>query len=74
MVSTICLLFLFVTSIIGENAFLQLRLILVPLGAFVPIIGVVQGGACTGEAIGVSKWFNIECVHQGLTLKSFRFT
>jgi hypothetical protein len=34
----------------------------------------VQGGACIGEAIGVSKWFNIECVHQGLTLKSFRFT
>ncbi len=45
MVSTICLLFLFVASITGENAFVRLHLIPVLLGAFVPIIGVVQGGA-----------------------------
>ncbi len=42
MVSTICLLFLFVTSITSENAFVRLRLIPVLLGVFVPIIGVVQ--------------------------------
>jgi hypothetical protein len=45
MVSTICLLFLFVASITGENAFVRLHLIHVLLGAFVLIIGVVQGGA-----------------------------
>jgi flavin-dependent dehydrogenase len=68
------LLFLFVASITGENAFVRLHLIPVLLGAFVPIIGVVQGGANIGDAIGVSKWFTIEGAHRGLALKSSRFT
>ncbi len=74
MVSTICLLFLFVASITSENAFVHLRLIPVLLGAFVLIIGVVQGGANIVDAIGVSKWFTIEGARRGLALKSPRFT
>jgi len=74
MVSTICLLFLFVASITSENAFVRLRLIPVLLGAFVLIIGVVQGGANIVDAIGASKWFTIEGACRGLALKSPRFT
>jgi hypothetical protein len=74
MVSTICLLFLFVASITSENAFVRLHLILVLLGAFVPIIGVVQGGIGIGYAIGVSKWFTTKGAHRRLSLKSSIFT
>jgi len=47
MTSIICLLFLFVVSIISENAFVCLHLVLVLPSGFVVVINVAWGGTNT---------------------------